>query len=615
MCLIRTRVVFCVAASLALLPPLRGAPSPNTATSVAVLPAVPGAPRIVFAGRPLPITDPALAPYRDPTDNVVCVAPESLAPLAIAHTVDTKNQTVQLIGPEHQNKTLRQRLSAGGRTFVPLVEAMEAMGGKCQWDAATNIVYIRALLTSVELLGGQLRIKATLPVAATVVNRKKPAQVIVDVLGAEVGKLPRKLSLHAPNLDGARTGQFTNDTARVVLDLNTAGAYAPPPPQPSTLLILNPLPTATTAPPIVIQIPADSSFPGTSVPPAFPSKLVPATVNAITLRRLDDKRAQIVVSADRAPEVRAALTQNRLTLDLLGTVLAGEVASKLGDLRHPLLQAVQVVAHGADTSRLIVDLTRVVAYSISPVASPAGLVIELALPRSAGGKLKGKLVVVDAGHGDQDGGALGVNRAREKNVNLAIALELRNQLREAGANVLMTRSDDTFVPLLERSLRANQARADFFISVHADSVRNRSVAGSTVYYHKQIGSCRALAQTIAERFAAMGGIGTKGIRSDRVLYTNGLSVLRNAQMVSVLVECGYMTNSGDAARLVQPAMQRKIAGAIADGLRDYIEGHPGQNTKNVNPLLVEPSVPLGLGTDALPTLDGPPVPDPAFPNP
>src|SRR4028118_1685421 len=117
----------------------------------------------------------------------------------------------------------------------------------------------------------------------------------------------------------------------------------------------------------------------------------------------------------------------------------------------------------------------------------------------------------------------------------------------------MTRAKHTFIPLGGRpggrSYIANQAGADFYISVHADAVRNRSKRGSTVYYHKQFPHGRALAQTIAERFGAMGGIPSGGPRSDRVLHTSGLSVLRESRMVSVLVECGYMTNLSDATFL------------------------------------------------------------------
>ncbi len=320
------------------------------------------------------------------------------------------------------------------------------------------------------------------------------------------------------------------------------------------------------------------------VTPRAPAPPPPAVIRDVFLRRVSDTKAQIVIETTRTPEYRApSMTSDRLTLDLRNVFLPGEVMSALRDARHPLFSGVQIVGEGT-AARLIVDLTRVVAYAVSPATRPAaGLILDLALPRGAGGNLAGKLVVVDAGHGAHDSGAKGVNGRYEKNLNLAISHLLRETLQDLGANVLMTRSDDYFVSLAERPRIANRAGADFFVSVHCDSVRNPSTNGSTVYYHKQIGSSRALAQSIAERLRAMGGIATKGIRSDQVLYNSGLAVLRGSQMAAVLVECGYMTNMRDVSLLSQSFMQRRIAQSIADGLRQYVEGNSRQDTRRVNP--------------------------------
>ena len=550
--------------------------------SVAVAPVVPGTPRILFAGRPLPVPSPDLAPYRDPRDRALCVAPESLVLVGVQCVLDIMADTASLSTAEGGRTTVRTRRAPNGRDFVPLVEAMEDLGAKCQWDPATNTEHVRAILTEVAMLGGQLRIKATLPITATVVNRRSPAQVIVDVSGAELGRVARVIPLGLPNVSQIRTGQFDGNTARIVLDLKEAAGLAAPLTQPATLLALNPLPTQP--PPIVIQIPPQAPSdpprpPATPVPP----RTAPTIISGITFRHVNDRQAQIVISAGRAPGVRSNLTRDRLTLDLLNARLGDNAAAGLAAAGHPLLRAASAFALASGGARLAVELTRVVSFSVSPQGRAGDLVLDIALPRSAGGRLAGKLVVVDPGHGDHDPGARGVNGSYEKNVNLAIGRALRDRLREAGANVIMTRSDDTFISLGERSRIANRAGADFFISVHGDSSRNRATAGSTVYYHKRIGAGRALAQTIAERFADMGGIPTKGVRSDSVLYSSGLAVLRNARMVAVLVECGYMSNPGDCGRLTSPAMQGRVATAIADGLRDYIEGNPDGDTRNVNP--------------------------------
>lgn len=602
-----------IAAAALFAPAARSQPS----GSVSIAPVFPQLPYVLFAGRPLPVPDPALAPFRDPMDNELCVAPESLAALGISFRLDRRQSTVYFTGPEGRTASVQARRGANNRVFVPIAEVMEAMGGKCQWNPRTNTLHIRAILTSIDVLGGQLRIKATLPVSAIVVNDPQNGKVYVDVLGAELGRLPRTPALSTASILSARLGQFNDDTARLVLEYKETSGLAAPVAQPSTLLILNPLPTQaprTAQSSIVIKIPPDppAARPASTPKTAPPKPVPPALVRAVTVRRVDDRRAQIVVSADRAPRIRSSLSSNLLTLELQNAVLgAGADTSSLGAIDHPLLRAVQLVSRGSIGARLVVDLTRVVAYTVSPQGRTGNLIIDLFLPAGAGGRLAGKLVVVDAGHGAHDVGARGVIDVVEKNVNLAIAVALRDQLQELGANVYMTRSDDTFVTLGERSRIANRMGADFFVSVHSDSTRNRSISGSTVYYHKQISSCRALAHSIAARLEAMGSIPTKGIRSDSVLYNSGLSVLRNSQMVSVLVECGYMTNLGDVTKLVQSAMQQRIAQSIADGLRDYVEGNPDWDTRNVNPRPAEENEIF------LPPLDSNAAPDqqPSGPDP
>jgi N-acetylmuramoyl-L-alanine amidase len=175
-----------------------------------------------------------------------------------------------------------------------------------------------------------------------------------------------------------------------------------------------------------------------------------------------------------------------------------------------------------------------------------------------------------------------------------------------GANVIMTRGNDAFVPVGERPKIANRAGADFLISVHADSGdRNHSVNGSTVYYHLQVPSCKALAQSIADQFSDMGGIRTKGTHSDGAQwggrFVTGFGVLRGSQMVAVLCETGYMSNPGDVNKLNNSAMQKKIAESIANGLKNYVEGNPNFDTRNIQPQDVGVLVPLtpeGMELDA-----------------
>jgi N-acetylmuramoyl-L-alanine amidase len=547
------------------------------------------APRVIFAGAPLPFASPALAPYRDPIDGALCVAPTSLAPLGVTSIIDAKmNKATFASADGSVSVTVDLRTPPEGfegraGVFVPAMEVIEGLGGKCEWYPGTNTMMARAVLTSVEMLGGQLRIKATLPVTPTITDQRDGRRVIVDFGSAEIGSLPHVLNLQSPLVNQARVGQFQPDTARLVLEMKQPYAFSVLGGKPSLQMILNPATPPAAAPTpisIAIGVPAAPSGARAHKVKAPPPMSI---VSGVTFRRVSNDQAQFLISADRAPTIRAALSKGRLTLDLLNATLAAK-ASEIGAYDHPFLKGVQLLTISPAAAQLVVDLTRAVVYTIRP--NDKGLVeLDLSLPRGAVGKLSGKTIVVDPGHGGHDSGAPGVNGTVEKNVNLAIATQLAETLRDAGANVILTRSTDYFIPVDDRPIIANRAGADFFVSVHSDSAdHNHSTNGSTIYYHYSQPSCRTLAQCIADRMADIGDIHSKGIGSDGIRFPGaGFGVLRGSQMVAVLVECGYMTNSGDVQKLNSPATQRKVADAIVSGLRDYIEGNPRLDTRNVNP--------------------------------
>ena len=588
-------------------------------------------PRVLFGGAPLPLPSVEMAPFRDPDDGKVYVTPEMLAPLGITFLVDDMQNRVSLAGPEGgTSTTVAARFRPGteksrdAAVFVAAEEVANALGGRAIWNGATNTLAIYSVVTDVQMLAGQLRVKATLPVLPKQIrSTEKPGMVILDFPGAVIEGQPRPLDLKAPNIAQARIGQLSQDTARVVLEM-AGGASATQfyvlGGKPASQLVLNPTPL-TSLPSIVISNNnASRTMTAKSSAAAKPTKVAtktapPTIIRGVTFRRISDTQAQVVVAAGRMPSLHPDLKQGRLTLDLMNTTIAAAAGNTLSEAKHPFLRGISILPRGSAAAQLVVDLTRTVTYAVR--MSPAGgFVLDLMLPKGAGGKLAGKLVVVDPGHGGSDSGAGGTDGSHEKNVTLAIATKLADRLREMGANVIMTRGNDSFVPVDERPKIANRAGADFFISVHADSGdRNRIVNGSTVYYHMQVGSCKALAQSIVDELADMGGIRTKGTHSDGLQwggrFVNGYGVLRGSQMVAVLCETGYMSNPGDANKLNDPAMQKKIADSIANGLKNYVEGNPDFDTRNIQPQPEGELTPLGdadaasAGENANPTAPQP----------
>lgn len=218
------------------------------------------------------------------------------------------------------------------------------------------------------------------------------------------------------------------------------------------------------------------------------------------------------------------------------------------------------------------------------------------------------LVMLDPGHGGKDPGAIGVSGTYEKNVALAAAFELRKLLEHSGRyRVAMTRAADHFVPLEERVARAQEHGAELFVSMHADSVTDHSVRGASVYTLAAHASDAQTAQLAArensvDRFGGSGfhgvspevarilaslvrretRIGSARLARDLVgsldnsvpMLTNperhaGFVVLKAADIPSVLVEMGFMSNRKDEAELRQPKHRAVVAGAMRDAVDAY----------------------------------------------
>jgi N-acetylmuramoyl-L-alanine amidase len=229
------------------------------------------------------------------------------------------------------------------------------------------------------------------------------------------------------------------------------------------------------------------------------------------------------------------------------------------------------------------------------------------------------IVAVDAGHGGQDPGAIGRNGTMEKNVVLAIARALANRIdAEPGMRAYLVRDDDYFVVLRDRMVRARNAKADIFVSVHADSIRDRSITGASVYVLSEHGASSEAARWLAERENAadlMGGVKLddkdKSLASvlldlsqtanasasmtaaERVLLSldssvnvrkskvqqAGLMVLKSPDIPSMLVETAYISNPGEESRLKSVSHQTKVAEAIFKGIRGYFEVNPPAGTR------------------------------------
>ncbi|TAE54394.1 MAG: N-acetylmuramoyl-L-alanine amidase [Nostocales cyanobacterium] len=185
-------------------------------------------------------------------------------------------------------------------------------------------------------------------------------------------------------------------------------------------------------------------------------------------------------------------------------------------------------------------------------------------PRPRAPLPKGKLlVIIDPGHGGKDPGAIGIAGVREKDIILPISLRVAEVLQQNGVQVILTRDSDYFVTLPGRVQMAERAKADVFVSIHANSagLNRPEVSGlETYYYDSGLSLARVVHNAILQRV---------NVRDRRVRKAR-FYVLRRSSMPSILVETGYVTGREDVAKLQSRAYQNQMADAIAEGILQYL---------------------------------------------
>lgn len=212
-------------------------------------------------------------------------------------------------------------------------------------------------------------------------------------------------------------------------------------------------------------------------------------------------------------------------------------------------------------------------------------------------------VVLDAGHGGKDSGAVGYNEYREKDVNLAVTKLVNDKLKDE-FNTIMTRDDDVFIELAERAEIGNRAKTDLFVSIHANAINKPATKGMEVFYYSKKES--AYAKSIAayensvdekfgitkdytdfivndifyhinqEKSAKLASVVLENMLSAtgavrRGVYGANFAVLRGSKLPSILIELGFMTNKEECLNMVDPAYQEILAEAIAKAIRKYFE--------------------------------------------
>ena len=353
--------------------------------------------------------------------------------------------------------------------------------------------------------------------------------------------------------------------------------------------------------------------------------------------RIEDKKThtKVVLDLTRPHEYQAFDLSNpeRVVLDIEGAKMqpgANSLSLPIG-----LVNSIRSARRNQNDVRVVLELNKSVTYRTYRLSPDQGyghrLVIEAEKDNRSGGavlsakpvvkraeeytsKAKDITIVIDAGHGGDDPGAIGPKGIREKDVVLAIAKELHRLFAaEPGYAPLMTREDDRFLKLGARARRAEAAEAELFISIHADAFKYPSASGASVYALSEHGASSTAAKWLADKENQSDKVGGADVRSveaqvkevlldlsmtyklreskdlgSKVLRSMGritklhkhnveeagFAVLKGASASALLIETGFISNPQEARLLSSTAYQRKMAQAIFDGIHEYYSERP-----------------------------------------
>lgn len=513
----------------------------------------------------------------------------------------------------------------GSEATVPLRALLTKLGGGSAWRPLEDTLEVWSTVRTVSLRNGVAVVETGLPCRPKISVDQGPARLAIDLLGARMDsatrvdapselrldqETPFRLRLTLPCQPGVllpawkseATRRFELDVAAVLpatpstatgvvsapvdartrpssgsdQNLGRTTSVAEPPRQDPTKQdpprqnppkqeppVVEP-PKQDVPPPTTTQAAPGGEFQGPPVPPyeALPWRVQNETEAGAAL--IVPYRGQAL-----RPPVFNRPDLETIELRLFRAKVGGSADGRVSVRESPSLKGAEVLE---DDEGVLVRFRTARPFGVEFSVVGNEYVVRLVKPRTGDGRLAGKVVVIDPGHGGEDPGARNLSdQTFEKNLTLAIGMKAAQKLTEAGATVLMTRRSDVFIGLRERSEVANQNAADFFVSIHINSnARPNSTSGTITFYHLKDAIDRLLAECIQSELAKTTGLPDIGVWSDGRIYASGFAVLRHSQVPATLLELGFINHQRDRAVMRTERFQESVAEAIVRGLKVYL---------------------------------------------
>ena len=499
-----------------------------------------------------------------------------------------------------------------GKSLTAIVAAV----GLCLASAAAWAGEVRQVALQTGATGTRAEIALAGSGGYKTLSLSGPNRLVVDFPDSSA---IRNLKLPSPTgvVTAVRTGQPVPGTFRVVFDL--AESVAPFKPQmlkqgeESRLVIEWPgdapasVATAPTAKP-----PASTATPAPTPVATAPVATAPTPAEAAQARE-EAARATALLTANarqQASAGAAAPVPAPAVPTATGTVTSASTANAASNALSPAS-----ILAGQQTAAVVPAPTPTPA---APVQTPRPVMPSDASRIKMQSGMRPLVVAIDPGHGGQDPGAVGPTGKREKDITLAVARELARQVNATpGLKAYLTRDSDVFIPLPMRAQKARSAKADIFISIHADAAENRAAKGSSVYVLSTKGASSQRARWLADKENAadlvggvrlqqtegtlanvlldlaqsgymkasedaaghvLGGLKRIGKNHKPNIERANFAVLRTSDMPAMLVETAFISNPDEERRLMDPAYQRQIAGAVLDGVHTFFSRQPPPGT-------------------------------------
>ena len=482
-----------------------------------------------------------------------------------------------------------------GATIQQWMLGAALMAALC-WNIA-RASEIKQLALSEGATGTRAELLLDAPGAYTTLSLAGPDRLVVDFPASTLGRRFQPPA-GAGVVKSVRTGRPTAGTVRVVFDL-----AAP-------VVALKPrLETTPDGTRLVLEWPGDGIAANAAI-------AKPAESNAT---QADPIGAFASIPAPTTPTTPNVDTPS-------AGVAAAQAAAKSAEATSRLVASLPNAVGPAQTPATTVQpqVTPAPVTPAAPIATPQSTAVApppnatKSMQQLMRGGMRPLIVAIDAGHGGQDPGARGGKGSREKDITLAIARELARQVNATpGLKAYLTRDSDVFLPLAQRYQKARAAKADLFVSIHADAFTNPQASGSSVFVLSQRGASSQAARWLANQENAADLVG--GVRlqdKDNTLASvlldlsqsatmkasediaghvlSGLKklgkthkphveranfvVLRSPDVPSMLVETAFITNPEEERRLNDPRHRADLARAILDGVNAYFTRQPPPGT-------------------------------------